>query len=92
MLAAWELIIGLGFISGRFTRIIVLLTLFHLTGTFIPVISSQELVFTHFPQGLTMEGEFIAKNLILITAAIALGATSRGGELSDQPLSRINNQ
>lgn len=86
ILAAWEMLIGLGFITGKFTRITVILMLAQMVGTFIPVISIPEMVFTRFPFGLTMEGEFIAKNFILISSALIIGATARGGGLSDRPL------
>lgn len=86
VLAIWEMIIGLGFISGRFTRITVILMLAQMAGTILPVLSSPELVFAHFPFALTMEGEFIAKNMILISSAIVIAATSRGGGIHDEPL------
>lgn len=86
VLAIWEIIIGLGFISGRFTRLTVILMLAQMAGTLTPIISTPELVFVKFPFVLTMTGEFIAKNMILVSAGLVIGATSRGGSMSDLPL------
>jgi hypothetical protein len=36
---------------------------------------------TIFPYGLTLEGQYIVKNLILISAGLVIGATVRGGGL-----------
>jgi hypothetical protein len=36
-----------------------------------------------FPFGLTLEGQYIVKNLVLIAAALVIGATVRGGRLVD---------
>ena len=33
----------------------------------------------------TLEGQYIIKNLALVTAAIVIGATVRGGRLTAQP-------
>jgi hypothetical protein len=42
-------------------------------------------VFTTFPFGLTLEGQYIVKNMVLIAAALVIGATVRGGRLMDAP-------
>ena len=39
-----------------------------------------ELVFTDFPFALTMEGQYIVKNAVLISAGLVIGATVRGGQ------------
>jgi len=40
---------------------------------------------TQFPYGLTFEGQYIIKNLVVISAGITLGATVRGGRLKAEP-------
>jgi hypothetical protein len=38
-------------------------------------------VFATFPFVLTLEGQYIVKNMVLIAAALVIGATVRGGRL-----------
>jgi len=38
-----------------------------------------------FPYSLTLEGQYIIKNLVVISAGIVLGATVRGGKLLVTP-------
>jgi uncharacterized membrane protein YkgB len=44
-----------------------------------------EAVWTEFPHGLTLEGQYIVKNLVLIGAGLVLGGTVRGGRLDPEP-------
>ena len=84
-LAIWEMAIGLGFITGRFMRITILLLFLQMPGTISPVFLRPDLVFTQFPYGLTLEGQYIVKNLVLISAALVIGSTVRGGGLQPEP-------
>jgi uncharacterized membrane protein YkgB len=54
-------------------------------GTLTPLILYPELCFTVLPIAPTLEGQYIIKNLVLITAGIAIGATVRGGGLTTEP-------
>jgi uncharacterized membrane protein YkgB len=84
-LAVWEMLIGLGFITGKFLRITILLLFLQMPGTISPVFLRPDLVFAQFPFGLTLEGQYIIKNLVLVSAALVLGALVRGGRvLSEQ--------
>lgn len=85
VLAVWEMAIGLGLISGLFMRVTLLLLFLQMPGTALPIFLTPEAVFTMFPFGLTIEGQYIVKNLALITAAIVLGSTVRGGRIVAQP-------
>jgi uncharacterized membrane protein YkgB len=86
LLAIWEMLIGLGFITGKFMRLTILLLFLQMPGTISPVVLRPDLVFTQFPFGLTLEGQYIVKNVVLISAALVIGATVRGGGLSDEPV------
>jgi uncharacterized membrane protein YkgB len=77
-LGAWEILIGIGFITGRALRLTVLLLFLQMPGTLSPIFLLPERVFTSFPFGLTLEGQYIVKNLVLITAALVVGGTVRG--------------
>lgn len=84
-LAFWEIIIGLGFISGGLTRLVILLMLLQMVGAASPILLNPTAVFTTFPFVLTLEGQYIVKNIVLIAAAMVIGATVRGGGLSSEP-------
>ncbi len=84
-LAVWEMLIGLGFITGKFMRFTILLLFLQMPGTVSPVFLRPDLVFVQFPFALTLEGQYIVKNLIIVSAALVIGATVRGGGLSTEP-------
>jgi uncharacterized membrane protein YkgB len=86
ILAVWEIVIGLGFISGRALRLTILLLYLQMPGTLAPIVLLPEQVFTVFPFGLTLVGQYIVKNLVLIAAALVIGATVRGGRLVEDPV------
>jgi uncharacterized membrane protein YphA (DoxX/SURF4 family) len=84
VLAVWEIVIGLGFVTGRALRLTILLLFLQMPGTMSPIFLLPERVFTAFPYGLTLEGQYIVKNLVLISAALVIGATVRGGRLVEK--------
>ena len=85
ILAAWESLIGIGLLVGRFLRVTLLLLFAQMPGTLLPLVLFPSETFTAFPHAPTMEGQYIIKNLVLIGAAIVVGATVRGGELRAEP-------
>lgn len=85
VLGLWEMAIGLGFITGMFMRATIFLLFLQMPGTISPVILNPDAVFQTFPLILTLEGQYIVKNLVLISGALVVGATVRGGQLSAEP-------
>ena len=85
MLACWESLIGIGLITGKFMRITLLLLFLQMPGTALPLIILPDQVWTSFPFGLTLEGQYIVKNLVLIGAGLVLGGTVKSG------IFRLNN-
>ena len=85
VLAVWEMAIGLGLMFGIFMRITLLLLFLQMPGTALPLLVLPEVVWTVFPFGLTLEGQYIIKNLVLIGAGLVLGGTVRGGRLDPEP-------
>ena len=85
VLAAWECLIGLGLLSGRFLRATLLLMAVQMAGTFAPLLLFPAETFNHFPYAPTLEGQYIIKNVVLIAAAMMVGATVRGGRLDPRP-------
>jgi uncharacterized membrane protein YkgB len=47
-----------------------------------PIVLLPERVFNAVPFGLTLEGQYIVKNVVLIAAALVVGATVRGARFS----------
>jgi uncharacterized membrane protein YphA (DoxX/SURF4 family) len=78
-LATWEVLIGIGLIFRIFLRETLLLLYLQMVGTFMPVFLFPQEVFMVFPYSLTLEGQYIIKNLVVLSAGIVLGATVRGG-------------
>ncbi|MRR31333.1 DoxX family membrane protein [bacterium] len=82
ILAAWETLIGLGLLLGVFMRGTLLLLFLQMLGTLTPLFFFPGEVFTRIPYAPTLEGQYIIKNMVLVSAGIVLGATVRGGRLS----------
>ena len=76
-LAFWEVLIGVGLISGKFMRETLLLLFLQMTGTFAPVFLFTDEVFLRIPYAPTLEGQYIIKNIVLISAGIVLGGKLR---------------
>jgi uncharacterized membrane protein YkgB len=81
ILAGWECVIGLGLLVGRGLRGILFLLYVQMLGTLTPLVLFPDEVFTRFPYVPTLEGQYIIKNLVLISAGIVVGATVRGGRI-----------
>lgn len=86
VLALWEVSIGLGLLVGRWMRATLLLLFVQMLGTVTPLFLFPGETWVRFPIAPTLEGQYIIKNVVLVTAAIVLGATVRGGELSPEPV------
>jgi len=85
LLAAWETLIGLGLLSARYLRATLALLFLQMPGTMLPLFFFPRETFIAFPHAPTLEGQYIVKNLVLVAAAIVVGATVRGGQLSSKP-------
>lgn len=85
MLATLEVLIGLGLVLGVFIRVTLLLLLFQMIGAVMPVFLFPDEVFNHFPYALTLEGQYIVKNVVLVSAGLVIGALVRGGAVVADP-------
>lgn len=85
LLATLETVIGLGLVTGWALRFTLLLLAFQMLGTVTPLFLFPAETFAVFPYAPTLEGQYIIKNLVLVSAAIVLGATVRGGRLVADP-------
>ena len=78
----WEVAIGVAFLFKQTTRIAIGLMAMQMAGTFMPLVLLPEVTFQpgRIPYGPTMEGQYIIKNLLIISAALVIGGTVRGEE------------
>ena len=75
VLAVWESLIGLGLLVGKYVRVALVLLFLQMPGTMLPLLILPGEVWTTFPFDLTLEGQYIMKNLVLIGGALVLGGT-----------------
>jgi uncharacterized membrane protein YphA (DoxX/SURF4 family) len=85
ILATWECLIGIGLLIGVALRATLLLLFAQMLGTLLPLVLYPAETFIIFPVAPTLEGQYIIKNVVLISAAIVVGATVRGGRLIAKP-------
>ncbi len=74
LLGLWEIAIGLAFLFTPLTRVAIFLLALQMPGTFLPLVLLPEICFTIFPVGLTIEGQYIVKNLVIIGSALVIGS------------------
>lgn len=85
LLACLELVIGIGLVTGLFLRLTLFLLFAQMAGTLTPLVISPDQIWSDFPFVLTLEGQYIMKNAVLISAGFVIGATVRGGRLVEDP-------
>ena len=78
-LGVWEVVVGLGLLFAVAIRLTLLLFWLQLAGTFLVLILRPDIAFQQGtnPLLLTTEGEFVIKNLVLISAGLVVGGTVR---------------
>ena len=70
----WEMAIGICFLSKKTTLLAMVLMFLQMTGTFMPLVNLPEITFQSSNPFLpTLEGQYIIKNIIIITAALIIG-------------------
>jgi uncharacterized membrane protein YkgB len=93
ILATWETLIGLGFITGKFLRITVFLMYAQMIGTIFPLFVFPDETFHLAPFIPSIEGQYIIKNIILITGAMVVLAYNQKRIISKpggkKPASRL---
>jgi uncharacterized membrane protein YkgB len=84
ILATWECVVGIGLLMGKWMRIVLLLLWLQMIGAMSPIVLFPAKVFVIVPWVPTLEGQYIIKNLVLISAAIVLGSTLGPPSLQEQ--------
>ncbi|MCL5428681.1 MAG: DoxX family membrane protein [Chloroflexi bacterium] len=85
ILAIWECLIGIGLIFNLYMRATLFLLWLQMLGTITPLVFFPGEVFSVFPYAPTMEGQYIIKNIVLVSAGLVIGATVRGGRVVADP-------
>ena len=85
LLALLEVVIGIGLLTNRFIRLTLFLLFGQMAGTVTPLFLFPDQIWVRPPFVLTLEGQYIIKNMILISAGLVIGATARGGRLTAEP-------
>ncbi len=78
-----EVAIGLALLFNVFLRVAIGLFLLQMLGTFLVLIVQPDVAFQDNVFELTVEGEFVIKNLVLLSAGLVIGSTvERRGQAS----------
>ena len=78
VLGVFEVTVGVLLLLGRVLRFTLLLFVLQMIGTFLTFVILPEVTFRDGnPFLLTVEGEFVVKNLVLISAALVVGTSVR---------------
>jgi len=77
VLGVWEVLIGVCLLYKPLIRLGILLLAVQMPGTFLPLVLLPDVAFVTFPHALTVEGQYIIKNLVIIGAALVVGSTVR---------------
>lgn len=87
-LAFFEVAVGILFLAGLWTRWTLLAAIIHLLGTFGTLILAPSAVFQGRFPFLTMEGEFVVKNVVLLAALYTIWKleVARGDEPQRAPV------
>ena len=81
LVGLFEVVLGVGLMVGYGLRFTLLLLWLHLAATFMLLVIRPDLAFQNGnPLFLTADGEFVIKNLVLISGGIAVGSTVRRHE------------
>jgi uncharacterized membrane protein YkgB len=78
VLGVFEILVGLGLLAAKGLRLVLLLFVLQMIGTFLVVVIRPDRAFQNGnPLLLTTEGEFVVKNLVLLSAGLAVGSRLR---------------
>tara|TARA_Y100000385_G_scaffold202221_1_gene209486 strand:- start:60 stop:488 length:429 start_codon:yes stop_codon:yes gene_type:complete len=76
VIGVWEVLIAICFLFKRTTLIAMVLLFLQMSGTFLPLLILPDVTFQNSnPLLPTLEGQYIIKNIIIITAALIIGRT-----------------
>jgi len=77
LLGWWEVLIGVCFLYKPLIRVGIFLLLLQMVGTFLPLLILPSVIYGDMPYALTLEGQYIIKNIIIISSALVIGSHVR---------------
>jgi uncharacterized membrane protein YkgB len=82
-----EILVGIGLALRRGLRVVLLVLALQMVGTFLVFVMLPEVAFQDGnPLKLTIEGEFVLKNLVLLSAALVVGTAVDRAEEVIEPI------
>lgn len=90
ILACWECTIGIGLITRRWLSFVLVLLYFQMAGTLLPLFFFPHETWTANLFVPTLLGQYIIKNLVLISAGVVIGATVQDGTPNDKQVIAVN--
>jgi uncharacterized membrane protein YphA (DoxX/SURF4 family) len=81
LVAALECAIGLGLITGRFVRLALVMLGFQMIGAMSPLVLFPGKLFGSPFHAPTLEGQYVLKDVVLVSAGLVIGATLEGGRI-----------
>lgn len=78
LLAIWETLLGLLLVIGIWRRSVFFFLLLHMICTFVPLFFFPEISFTNSPVAFTLVGQYIMKNIVILSAIFVLNAHASG--------------
>jgi uncharacterized membrane protein YkgB len=76
ILGTWEVLIGVGLLFRRLISFTIIVLLLHMICTLVPLFVVPNICFDAFPYRPSLVGQYIIKNLVLITGALVVGSKS----------------
>ena len=93
VLAVWEVLIGAMLLYRPAVRGALFLLALQMPGTFLPFVVLPEVCFSTWPLAspldavaLTLEGQYIVKNVVLVAAGLVVGGTVRQRQTAERRL------
>lgn len=81
LLAILESTIGIFLIFNLCPRVTISVALMHLMGTFMPLLLMQDVAFGETPLSLTLTGQYVMKNIIIVCALVAVYPSPTPGSI-----------
>jgi len=77
LLAIWETAIGILLLIGIYSKWVIRIVLVHMICTFTPLFLLPALSFTAAPFSLTLVGQYIIKNIVIISALFVIDTAAK---------------
>lgn len=72
LLGLTETLIGVLLLSNKWISVTVSVGFLHMLGTFTPIVLQPHIFFTDAPFGITLTGQYIFKNIIIVSALLVI--------------------